>query len=118
MAEFGKGLSLDKNFDLQLSSVGDIDSEEGIDELQKDLAVQVAFTLRNIIGQPDSPELASEIRSRSRKVIEADERVNEVIRGSIRIQRFERGRNEVRYSISVEVSTESGTEELVFEIEE
>jgi len=118
MAEFGKGLSLDENFDLQLSSVGDIDSAEGIDELQKDLAVQVAFTLRNIIGQPDSPELASEIRSRSRKVIEADERVNEVIRGSISIQRFDRRRSDVRYSISVNVSTKDGIQELVFEVEE
>jgi len=59
MSNEGSGLSLDQNFDLVVSEVGDLDKEDGLEELQKDLAMQVAYTLRNAIGQPDSPELSS-----------------------------------------------------------
>jgi len=117
MTELGEGLSLDGDFDLQLNAVGDLDKSDGLDELEKDLAMQTAYTLRNIIGQPDSPELSAEIKSLTRRVIEADDRVDEVLRNSIEIRRQERGVG-VTYIISLSVIVSGDEQELVFEVEE
>jgi hypothetical protein len=117
MSDEGTGLSLDQNFDLVISSVGDLEKEDGLDELEKDLAMQVAYTLRNAIGQPDSTELSSQIKSLSRRAVEADVRIDEVLRNSIRIRKIERG-TEITYQVSMRAIVSGEQEELVFEIEQ
>lgn len=117
MSNEGRGLSLDQNFDLVVSEVGDLDKEDGLEELQKDLAMQVAYTLRNAIGQPDSPELSSQIKTLSRRAVEADARIDEVLRNSIEIRKIENG-TEIYYRIRMRAIVSGEQEELVFEIEE
>lgn len=117
MSSEGSGLSLDQDFDLVVSEIGDLDKEDGIDELQKDLAMQVAFTLRNVIGQPDSPELSSQIKSLSRRAVEADIRIDEVLRNSIEIRR-RNGGGAVTYSVRMTAIISDQQQELVFEVEE
>jgi len=116
MPEFGTGLSLDESFDLELSAVGDLEKTDGNEELQKDLAMQTSFVLRDTIGQPDNPEIASQIRSRVKNVVGADDRVEEVIAGSIDISRVEFERNDVQYTITLQAVTDNRIQELVFEI--
>jgi len=117
MSELGEGLSLDGDFDLQLNAVGDLDKSDGFDELEKDLAMQTAYTLRNVVGQPDSPELSAEIKSLTRRVIEADDRVDEVLRNSIEIRRQEQG-IDVTYIISLSAIVSGDQQEFVFEVDE
>jgi len=117
MSDEGSGLSLDQDFDLVISSVGDLEKEDGLEELEKDLAMQVAYTLRNAIGQPDSAELSSQIKSLSRQAVEADVRIDEVLRSSIRIRKIESG-TEVTYQISMRAIVSGEQEELVFDIEQ
>ena len=116
MAELGTGLSLDESCDLELSALGDLEKTDGNEELQKDLAMQTSFVLRDTIGQPDNPEIASQIRSRVKNVVGADDRVEEVIAGSIDISRVEFERNDVQYIITLQAVTDNRIQELVFEI--
>jgi hypothetical protein len=113
--EFGSGLTLDEDFDLRVDQAGDLDTESGIEELSKDLSLQLSFSLRVYLGERASENLKAEVKNTTKNVVELDTRV----------RRFREERSEVFFSgrgtetieLTVPIITENNESyELVVEV--
>jgi hypothetical protein len=76
---FGSGPSLDENFDLQVGSSGDVAVSSGIEELHKDLSLQLTVGMQEFLGSTPTSTLTAEAVSRAKDIIEADVRVDRVL---------------------------------------
>jgi len=108
----GSGLYLDSGLDFDPSERGDLRTVSGSEELQKDLAAQLLFTLDEYTGAPLEPAVRSEIRSKTVDTMLADDRVNSVDRGSITVTKPDR--NTIRIQLVLFSAGEG--QELVFNI--
>lgn len=79
MTDFGSGLSLDEQWDLYVDeSSGDLAFSEASEEVRKDLAFNVARLLTAYVGEYMSDGRRADIRLKVKKLIEADDRIEEV----------------------------------------
>jgi hypothetical protein len=76
---FGSGPSLDENFDLEVGSTGDVAVSSGIEELHKDLSLQLSVGLQEFVGATPTPTIEAEAVSRAKDIMEADVRVDRVL---------------------------------------
>jgi len=105
----GSGPALDETFDFTIANDGDLQASSGLEELQKDLAFQMAFLLRDFEGQPLTPDVLSDIRSIARRAALSDERVTSVNDNNFRVEQDE---NET-ITITMTVGTTLEERELV-----
>ena len=76
---FGSGPALDEDFDLSISGTGDIEAEDGIEELHKDLSFQLNYSLENYLGERPTTNVEAEALTTAIRVLRADTRVDTVI---------------------------------------
>jgi hypothetical protein len=81
----GSGQFLDQSLDLEVGSTGDIKTVSGREELEKDLAFQMIFSLEPYTGQPPTPEIEAEVKRIAYRVAIADVRVTAVDRENITV---------------------------------
>lgn len=110
---FGSGPALDRQLDLVVNPTGDLKKEEGIDELKKDLAIQMMISLSTFLGRPPSGNLQAKISNTVKRVALDDERINSVVEGSVDVS-FSDDRKEIDVSLSVR--TQNGPQTLIFNI--
>lgn len=111
--ELGAGIHLDEQFDFAVDPTGDLKTESGVDELQKDLAFQMAISLGEYVGHPPTGNLEAKIVGRAKRVAEADDRVSSV-RDDLTEVSFGPKRESI--SLKIDVITEDGQQDLVFNI--
>lgn len=111
--ELGASPSLDENFDFIIGATGDIQCSFGVDELQKDIAVNLKSELQSYIGKPPSPNVRSDIIRDAGLVALADERIINVYQEEASVT-FDKRET---ISLRLPVQTTSGEEyTLVFNI--
>lgn len=112
MSSLGAGVGLNRDFDFEVDTTGDLATVTELDELEKDVAFNVARTLQESIGQPVTSSTAKELQVDVRDVLIEDSRINVV--GSVTIRRIQRTNT---YEVVAEVTTAEGPFELVFEVQ-
>lgn len=75
---YGSGISLDEDWDLEISQTGDIKATHDSDEFRKDLAYMTARRLEIELGQPLSSRSRAIIESIVRDILERDPRVRSI----------------------------------------
>ena len=80
---YGKGIELDGNWDIVVDGSRDVSVNRGVGELEKDLTFKVRRAISGIIGRHITPSLRERAKSRAERVLNQDERVEEVV--SVRI---------------------------------
>lgn len=111
---FGSGPALDEDLDFSIDSGGDIDESSGIDELTKDLSVQLIFALEQFLGRPPTASVKSEVKNVTTQTLSADSRVQFVSSESIDVDIDRISKN---IDIDVSIITIDGEEfDLVFEV--
>lgn len=100
----GSGIYLDELFDFEVDQTGDVLSTDGIDELEKDLAVQMKFNLRQFLGEVPSSQLNAEVRRTVAQIAIADNRIVSVDRNNIDVEWKERTKKLV-VSMSIVTNT-------------
>lgn len=111
--EFGSGLYLDQSLDFDVGPTGDLRTVDGVDELEKDLSVQMVASLQQYLGQPPTSNLDAQIFRTASDIATADTRVSSVIRSESTIS-FSQDRESI--TILLAARTTSGTQQLIFEI--
>lgn len=112
--ELGSGQYLDQNLDFEVDTTGDIRASDGIDEVEKDLAVQMIFSLSDFLGQQPTAETEADIKRVAYRVAIADIRVSSVDRENITVEWMREGRE---FDVTVPLAVETGEEyELVFNV--
>lgn len=121
-SEYGNGIGLDENFDLQIDTTGDIGSSSDIFELKKDLSVRVAGALMygdgierpasvasGAIGKPTDPGLRNDIGQAVSSILTDDERIDSV--STMSVSEANRG-DEIIIETTAIIDTE--TEDFTF----
>lgn len=75
---FGNGPSLDDDFDFTISSTGDLTISRELEELNKDLSMQLTVVLREFLGETSSTNVETRALSKAIEVVELDSRVDTV----------------------------------------
>lgn len=110
----GSGQYLDQNLDFEVDAGGDIQTSSGIDELQKDLAVQMIVSLSQFIGESPTPETEADIKRMAYRVAIADVRVSSVNRENITVEWIGGMK---KFDVEVPLTTDTDEEyELVFNV--
>jgi len=76
--DLGAGPALDENFDFSVGPTGDIAHNEGLAEVEKDLAANMAVELNSYVGSSLTPKVKGQILSDARITALLDERVTDV----------------------------------------
>lgn len=84
MSDFGAGPFLTQDLDFEVTTTGDIKAVEGIEELQKDVAVQALIQLDDMIGLPQDNRTKAKIKSRVRRLLNDEPRINAVLDITVR----------------------------------
>jgi hypothetical protein len=113
VGEFGSGLYLDESLDFSVDTTGDLRTVDGVDELEKDLSVQMITSLQQYLGQPPSSNLNAQVFRTASNIATADARVASVNTNKSTVS-FNRTRDEI--TLKLVVRTTSGEQELVFEV--
>lgn len=111
--DFGSGIHLDQKLDFSVDSTGDLKTDSGVSELQKDLAFQMILNLGRYIGQPPSGNLKAKVAGTARRVATVDSRVRSVNEDKTRVL-FSDDREEI--TVELTVRTDEGEQTLVFEV--
>jgi hypothetical protein len=77
MAEFGGGIDLTKELDIDLNTVGDVQTISGRDELEKDVSLQSIIAVEPINGRQKTSETKTDLKRVIRDAIVADPRISE-----------------------------------------
>lgn len=113
MTDFGSGVSLDSSFDFVVGANGDLETEDGINELQKDLAFQIAITLDQYLGRPPTKNTRAQALDAAAKVVLADPRVDSVDKEQSDVE-FLTNNEELELVLVIESNNEE--QELVFNV--
>lgn len=111
--EFGSGIALTQDLDFSVNNAGDLDTERGVDELQKDLAFFLIEQMKDIPGRRKTSRTSAIAKSRTRSQLLADPRVNS-IRGEIDV--FYPNESPETLEIAATVDTVEGEQDLVFRV--
>lgn len=110
---FGSGIYLDERLDFAVNTAGDLRTVSGIDELEKDLSIQMIAGLRQYLGQPPTSNLDAKIFNTASNIALADTRVASVNTDQSSVS-FNQTRDEM--ILNLVVRTVDGEQELVFEV--
>lgn len=109
----GSGVALDQYWDFSVGPTGDLETEEGRDELEKDLAVVMAINLEEFVGEPPDAQTRAAIKQEVKGNALADPRIVSVDEDSLSVKITDRD----EISVSVTVTTNTDQEyELVFDV--
>ena len=111
--QFGAGPKLDENLDFEIGPTGDIEYVNGQEELEKDLAMQMVFTLQRFLGHPPSGNIDAKVIDVASKVATADVRVTRVDRERSSVEWAD---NRRRIIVKLVVVVGDETYDLVFNI--
>ena len=110
----GSGPSLDENFDLGVNETGDLKSVDGVEELHKDLAFQLQYSLETYIGAGQNTNVETNALTTAIRVLNADSRVDRVIESTSGASLTEDGRT---LTITMNYITNDGEEQrFVYEV--
>lgn len=115
MTEYGGGIFLTKDWDFEVNNTGDIRTISGLDELEKDVAFQLASNLDQFIGSRITNEQANDIAIETQQQLSADPRIAAVL--DLTVQ-FPDGDPDTVEVIATVRDTEGDEQELVFEVGE
>lgn len=110
---FGSGIHLDEQFDFSVDPTGDLQTDNGVDELQKDLAFQMVISLTKYIGQPPSGNLKAKVAGTAKRVAEVDSRVKFVDSAKTKVS-FGPKREEI--TVKMVVQSREGQQNLIFDV--
>jgi hypothetical protein len=108
----GAGIYLDRDLDFEIDQTGDLRSESGSAELQKDLAFQLQIILSEYIGLPMRPGTVSDIKSDTIRTLISDDRVDSVDRSSFVLEQV----GDRSLFVQVVVFAGGEQQELVFNV--
>jgi hypothetical protein len=111
MSDFGAGPFLDRELDFEVTTTGDIRTVSGIDELEKDVALQHLIQLAEFEGYPIRPSTETRIKAATRDILNEDPRINSIV--SVTVNFYD---NDDRVEIVAQATTDNGEQELVFEV--
>lgn len=113
-SNLGSGQYLDNNLDFQIDTTGDIKASEGVDELEKDLSVQMIFALSQFIGESPTPETEADIKRMAYRAAIADVRVSSVNRENITVEWMDSMK---KFDVTVPLTTNTAEQyELIFNL--
>ena len=117
----GSGIALGDDLDMMLEDSGDLLATSGIEELEKDLSINMIFQLTfggpdgsGYLGRPLTQEVESDILDLIRRTALSDDRINTV--RSIFVRRSPNQRNTLE--IDLTVVTSLGEQNLVITVGE
>lgn len=110
----GSGVRLDKDFDISIDRTGDVETVSGLNELEKDLSMQMAFSLNQFVGAPPSDDTRSSAKRVVAQVLNADERIQRIVTGSITVEWSGPKRRQIDVGATVVASEQE--QELVFRV--
>lgn len=110
---FGSGILLDETLDFTIDPTGDLSFESGTDELEKDLSLQMIFSLSEYTGKPPSGNVEEQVLHDARIIALADSRISSVDRERSTVT-YGRDRDELQVQLLVRASGEE--QELVFNL--
>lgn len=99
---FGAGPKLTQNFDFEVNNTGDIETNNGLDQLEQDLGFNTRRRLQDRLGSIMTNTEKQLTENRARRVFEDDPRIQSVMDMSIR----ETGTNELSIDAIVYASNE------------
>jgi hypothetical protein len=111
--QYGSGIKLTQDLDFEINSTGDIATEIGVDELEKDLAFNMIAQLSDIPGRQKTPRTIAVVKSRTEQQLLADPRVRDVI-GEIEV--FYPDDMGDTIEVAATVNTVDGEQQLVFPV--
>lgn len=113
MVDFGAGPVLDENFDFVIDRSGDISTDSGLPELEKDLALAVAETVEEDgLGQPFTNEREEDLRIKLGLVINNDPRIDEIT--DLTLEQDDD--NNFQLNVEIDVDAGDGPFELVIPV--
>lgn len=110
----GSGIFLDEQLDLSVGTTGDLLTVDGIDELEKDLAVQMIQSMQQYLGKTPTNTTEAEAKRTAYRTAIADVRISSVDRENIVVEWQNRTQN-----LRVDVPVTTNTDEeynLVFNV--
>lgn len=110
---FGNGIGLDRYFDFDVGSTGDLVMTYGEEELEKDLAFQQAIALQDFVGIAPTPQNRAQALQTASRVAAQDVRIDTVLREESSVEWVKRRRELV---VELKVIAEDKEYDLVFEI--
>ena len=114
--QFGSGLALTSDWDLDIDSTGDIKGFTGSNELEKDIAVLLAIRLRRMMGDVipsrNDTNARKQVELVARRTIQTDSRVTSVESVDVNIPTH----SEDEVQIEAEVIADNDRYELHFEV--
>lgn len=78
MTDFGAGIALSQDWDFEVDATGDIETVSGEEELQKDVAFNVARRVRDVIGRRLDSATSKRIQIAVQSVLIDEVRIDEV----------------------------------------
>jgi hypothetical protein len=112
-SNFGSGPALNEDFDFIIDNTGELESSSSVEELGKDLSMQMVLNLEKYLGQSPTNLLRRKVELTATRVATADTRVREVDTESTTVS-FSNRRDEL--TVEMRVLTESGPQEFVFNV--
>lgn len=113
MSDFGAGVGLNRDWDFEVDSTGDLTTVSGLDELEKDVAFNVARNWEDSIGRRVGSSTQKRIQITVRDVLIDEPRVNDI--RNLTVRRVADNAN--KFEVVAEVNTIVGADtELVFEV--
>lgn len=101
----GTGIYLDPSLDFEVDSSGDISSiNSGIQELQKDLALQSKIGLNEFLGETPDENVNQSIKDEIENRFLADPRVDSVAKESIQIE-WKEDRKSLNVDVPIKIVT-------------
>lgn len=113
MSDFGAGVSLNEDWDFQVDSSGDLATVSGEQELQKDVAFNVARNWGDSIGRRVDSATQKRIQVTARDVLLNDPRIESIT--NLDVRRIEDNLNQFEVVATVNTFVD-GTFDLVFEV--
>jgi hypothetical protein len=112
-ANFGSGPALNQDFDFVIDSTGDLENRSGVEELGKDLAMQMVLNLETYLGESPTNLVKRKVELTATRVAVADTRVRNVDESATAVS-FGSRRDEL--TVRMRVITESGPQEFIFNV--
>lgn len=112
MVDLGGGVALDENWDFSVNGRGDLSQVTGINELEKDIAFNVARSLQRVLGDRTANYTEKRIEVNTSTALNDDPRIDRVTTLSAREVRNDPN----KYEVVADVETAEGPFELVFEV--
>lgn len=111
MTDFGSGPKLNRDLDFEVTTTGDLSYVRGLQELEKDVALQSLIRLSVFEGATQTVQNKSKIRDQVNSILLSDPRIDQVLSIDITFLEYD---NSVE--IVSEVSSDNTEQELVFEV--